>query len=491
MKRTISLILALLLLATCVACSQKPTDSSALSQSTTNITTMQGVTDAGDWETTTTVDDTADQTTTVDGNGTKPMTGSQQKPATTVQGQKPTTTRNTTRVDKVETVTTIPKTTVPSTNKTTLKPATTTTTTTTATTTTTRTKVNKTTTAKPITVPHYTTAQKVTKPSAEDTATYTKQSHTVQQLADAGKWLAHGRAAVINGQFQMDWSNAGFEIKGKLGGDISITTVSGRSSSLLNVIIDEGDPILVRVANGTNSTTIVTGLPKGQHTIKVISGTSIRQGTLTVTQVDYEGELQTIQRDPSRLRIEVLGDSITCGWGLDYSATAAKNNPIEISNSYYSYAAVAARYLNADLQVVALCAQGIPNIHGFFPYVNRRTKTAWDFENNQQDIVVINLGTNDESRYTKEETATNMTKLLTDVREKYPDAYIIWVYGMMRKTYEAQYKKTISDMNDDKMFTLDLSATKGTGGYDGNHPKRENHELAADYLIDFILKNCK
>lgn len=363
---------------------------------------------------------------------------------------------------------------------------------------TTTTRATKTTMTQPL----RTTVPKTTVKTTEDPAVYPTYTKTVSALVSAGQWLAHGRAALVGEDFQMDWVNTGFEVTGKLGGTLSIETVSTRVDSLLNVVIDDNDPVVVHVPQGTSNVTLVSGLSKGPHTVKVISGTSLRFGTLTVKKFTYDGELSTIQRPASRMLIEVIGDSISCGWGLDgvSGGSYSEKQRVSISNSYYSYAAVASRYLDADLQVVALCAQTIPTVHGFFPKLNRRSGTpAWDFSKNQPDVVVINLGTNDEwqgdglgkTEYNAANSLANMKALLTDVRQAYPDAYVIWVYGMMRKTYENQYKQAISSMHDNKMFAVDMTAYKSSGGYDGNHPKRDSHAAVGAVLADFIEENCK
>ena len=327
---------------------------------------------------------------------------------------------------------------------------------------------------------------------------------TFSELQKEDKVEIIGRAGVVGDDLQMDWVNTGFEIKGNLTGNVKVTMNSAREDSLLNVSVDGQDPTIVHVAKGTTTVTLAKNLSKGEHTIRVESGTSVTQGTLDAKTLQFLGTLNTNVEEQSRLKIEVLGDSISCGWGLDgNNSMALSSTPvterIAISNSYYSYAAQTARLLDADLQVVAQCSQTIPTVHGFFPNLNKRSGSPkWDFENNQQDIVIINLGTNDEwqgtglsnANYTAEKTLANIKSLLSDVREAYPNAYIIYVYGMMRKTYEPQYQQAINEMNDDKAFYIDMTEYKSTGGFDGNHPKRDSHTAVANTLADFIRENC-
>ena len=342
-----------------------------------------------------------------------------------------------------------------------------------------------------------TITQKTTKPveTTVDHTVYNKMNATVGKLVSDQKLLAHGRAAVVGDQFQMDWVNTGFEIKGKLCGTISVTAVNDREDTILNVVVDDNQPLEVHVAKGTREVTLVSNLPKGQHTVKVINGTSIRLGTMAIKSVSWEGELQKVSR--TRLRIEVLGDSISCGWGMDgvngrgYDYYNSSAKLAAISNSYYSYAAVAARKLNADLSAVALCAQTIPDVHSFFPTLNPRNGApAWDFKNNQVDVVVINLGTNDEFQGIGEaKTLANAKALLADVRKAYPKAHIVWVYGMIRKSYAAQYKQAINSMKDDNTSYLDLSAYQNGDGFEA-HPSRAANETAGIALANYIKRNC-
>lgn len=338
--------------------------------------------------------------------------------------------------------------------------------------------------------------QKTTAKTTEDPAVYPKVTASVSELVNSKKMLPHGRAAVVGGEFQMDWVNTGFELCGKLGGTLSIQTTGNREDTILNVVVDNNPPVEVHVPAGDQTITLLEGLFKGQHTIKVINGTSLRLGNMGVKSISYEGELQQVSR--TRLQIEALGDSITCGWGLDgingkgYDYYNSNKKLAAISNSYYSYAAVAARKLNADLSVVAQCAQTIPGVHSFFPNLNKRSGApAWDFKNNQVDVVVINLGTNDEFQgISAADTLANAKALLKDVRKAYPKAHIVWVFGMIRKSYAAQYKQAITEMNDSKASYLDLSLYKDGDGFEA-HPDREANELAGFALAEYIKRNCR
>ena len=68
------------------------------------------------------------------------------------------------------------------------------------------------------------------------------------------------------------------------------------------------------------------------------------------------------------------------------------------------------------------------------------------------DVVVINLGTNDNGGtrggvpITNTEMANEAVAFLTLVREKNPDAVIIWHYGMMGSNRAAAFEDAVAEM---------------------------------------------
>lgn len=324
------------------------------------------------------------------------------------------------------------------------------------------------------------------------------KSDTFSALSTAGKVLACGRAGQVGSEFQMDWVNSGFEISGDLTDNLRVKMTSNRVDSLLNVQVDGGAVTTVHVPQGTSTVTLASGLTGGEHTVRVISGTSLRFGTLSATELQYNGTLDKVERDATKLRIEVLGDSISCGWGLDLpkGSTYTQVEMVAGSNSYYSYASVLERELGAELSVVAQCSQTISEINGYWKKLNRRSgAAAWDFDAHQQDVVVLNLGTNDEWRDNYKDAAKALTDakaLIADVRAAYPNAYIIWAYNMMeaKADFEASYLAAVKDANDngdDKVFALKFDSDKTY--YEG-HPARASHEKNGKELAAFIKANC-
>ena len=144
--------------------------------------------------------------------------------------------------------------------------------------------------------------------------------------------------------------------------------------------------------------------------IRIIKVSENARGKLGIVEVEADGEFLEYKwtRKPV---MEIIGDSITCGFGNE-----APNNAFEFKtseeNGWMSYAAIGARELGYEFNMI--CESGISAAkpeHPLFPmhamediyeytdelYATRFSKenTRWDFKKNPNDIVVLNLGTND------------------------------------------------------------------------------------------------
>ena len=157
-------------------------------------------------------------------------------------------------------------------------------------------------------------------------------------------------------------------------------------------------------------------------------------GATTVLGFDLEGEL--LAPPPVQRRIEIIGDSITAGYGNEGVAPCSFS--AETENHYLTYGALAARALGAELSTIAWSGKGV--VYNFaddvfepLPQVYDRLlaaePTAWDFSW-QPDVVVINLGTNDFSTGNDPPEGVFVpayVELLAHLRAVYPDAFILAV----------------------------------------------------------------
>ncbi|KAH8680454.1 SGNH hydrolase-type esterase domain-containing protein [Ilyonectria robusta] len=201
---------------------------------------------------------------------------------------------------------------------------------------------------------------------------------------------------------ELTWPSAGvaFTFRGRAA-SINISSVSGNSSA--DLIIDGGEPILIGNVDGTLIST--PKLSKGTHTVELRKRSESSLGTFRITGVTTDGTL--LASTVPKRKIEIIGDSITVGYGLD--GVLPCTNSAVLQNNGKTYGAVAARALNADYSVVAWSGKGLIRNYASTPpdpmppmpvlytrYGADDANGSFTFPKSWiPDAVVINLGTND------------------------------------------------------------------------------------------------
>lgn len=216
------------------------------------------------------------------------------------------------------------------------------------------------------------------------------------------------------------------------------------------------------------------------------------------------------------LKIEIIGDSITCGYGVDDEV--AFSTATEDVTAAYGYLAV--EKMNADYSMVSFSGYGIisgyteldeklttqlvPDYYEMIGYsrgmYNGRaiTNEKWDFTKFRPDIVVINLGTNDDS-YCRDfqdrqyEFANEYAKFLEMVRKNNPDAFILCAFGVMTDRLYPYIEKAAgiykSKTGDEKIEITKLSTHREENGYAADwHPSKVSHKIAAEELYKALEK---
>lgn len=213
------------------------------------------------------------------------------------------------------------------------------------------------------------------------------------------------------------------------------------------------------------------------------------------------------------LKIEYIGDSITCGYGVDDSNMQSEF-ATEAENAMKSYAYISAQLLNANYSLFSYSGYGI--ISGYTADGVRNTREVlppyyescgfsyssiegeslqdmpWDFSSFKPDIVVVNLGTNDNSFCTANDGAyrefeDSYLAFLKTVRANNPDALIICALGIMETAPIPYIENAVKRTGDSKITCFRFTTQNGLLGFGSNwHPSEETQLYAAEELADFI-----
>jgi len=282
-------------------------------------------------------------------------------------------------------------------------------------------------------------------------------------VAAGVRWF--GRVDTTNAAApRFSWSGTGFvaQLSGT-GLSVALSLTTSTEPYLFKAVVDGAPQPAFTVANGAGTYSLATGLAAGTHTVELYRQTEGPQGDATLTGITVEGgTLLEPPAGPARL-IEVIGDSITCGYGDLGTLSDADCFPTE--SDWDGYASVAARALGAEVSTIAASGRGVirnydPTDTSFtMPMLYPQTLAndrapLWDFHI-EPDAVVINLGTNDISNSKGDPGQPfqdTYVGLLQTVRAKYPHAYIVCIIGPLLsgtdlQTIEGYIQRAVDTLN--------------------------------------------
>lgn len=197
-----------------------------------------------------------------------------------------------------------------------------------------------------------------------------------------------------------------------------------------------------------------------------------------------------------KYKIEFIGDSITCAYGIEAQAPSELFDT-RTQNFEKSYAYISAKELNYDYSVVCYSGCGIistGNIMSqrytkinYFSNVNNE----WDFKKYNNDIIVINLGTNDSGYiwgFRVDEFVEKYADFLRLVREKNPKAIIICLIGMMGcEEMFPLINESIKVLGDYKIYSYLLPVQRLEDGIGAEyHPNYVSHAKWGKLLTQII-----
>jgi lysophospholipase L1-like esterase len=295
---------------------------------------------------------------------------------------------------------------------------------------------------------------------------------------------------------RFEWSGSG-AVARFMGSSVSVQ-LSGGAENQFAVVIDGAEQPKITLAQA-GPHALASGLGEGPHQVEIYRRTEAFFNATQFLGFDFgDGELLPPQL-PTR-RIEVIGDSITCGYGNE-GTIATCPFTADTENHYASYGAVAARMLDAELVSVAWSGKGVVYNYGEdavdpLPALYGRTlptqaASSWDFSI-VPDAVVINLGTNDFSTDgdpTTEQFASAYADLLGRIRDNYPSAFILCTVGPMLAGTDLELARTaiqagidaFQAAGGDNVRAWQMNIPNDSPGCD-YHPSLATHQAMADAL---------
>ena len=303
------------------------------------------------------------------------------------------------------------------------------------------------------------------------------------------------------------WTYPGVQIHANFTGT-SVSMKTNPDCGYFMVEVDSLPPRKVEVKKGISITQLAKGLDSGMHrlTITYIIEGMYKKPTFYGLLLDDGSKLGETPQLPTR-RIEFIGNSITCGYGIEGNGKE-KRFLFSLQNFYETYAARTARALGAQCQVCARSGIGMyrnyagkipdeimPNIYPQTFYETRGEQ--WDFSRFQPDVVCVNLGCNDTSvgPYDKERLNEAFKRFTATLRGYYPNAKIVYIIGAIpasKRLYDIREAQdaAIADARqrgDNEVYRMDFTPDDGSLGWGSQgHPSMKRHAVMAEELTTYL-----
>jgi lysophospholipase L1-like esterase len=234
----------------------------------------------------------------------------------------------------------------------------------------------------------------------------------------------------------------GTELVGNLGigGNRVIVAVDGKPTKVLT-----GNPKETAPAAPTPQLyQLASGLPEGEHTVTLLKGTEASCGNVSFAGFQLPAGSEVLPVAVASRKIEVIGDSISAGYGNEAASQGEKFSPAT-QNAYWTYGAIAARAVGADYSCFAWSGKTmwptntLPELYG--RALPRDPNSVWQGDARKPDVFLVNLCTNDFNRkeQPEEEAWVNAYhEFIARLRKAAPDATIYCAHGpMLTDSYPA------------------------------------------------------
>lgn len=352
-----------------------------------------------------------------------------------------------------------------------------------------------------------------------------------ENLIWCGRYLDH------NGIRYFDYSASGFcfVMKGKRAETVILSDPDSwdeANKGVLGIFVTEGSDTGI-AAIPEEPTARITLSKRENHivlfdspvektvTVRVMKFSEAAFGYAGFTSLELEGDLLSSPESPataSQLKLEFIGDSITCGYGIEGvwekdTFTTQQERPDK------AYAFLTAKALGAQVQLCSWSGIGLisnyvdpetimlPDTHWLmqanWPYTDKSLSLrlgiepeVWDGAGYEPDIVVIHLGTNDISwvRGMEErrlEYTAQLRQLIEAVHRRSPRAKICCCLGIMGEQLNTSVEEAVNLFKKDfpnvaakaVLFTQQLEEDGIAADW---HPSAVTHKKAAELLAEAL-----
>lgn len=267
------------------------------------------------------------------------------------------------------------------------------------------------------------------------------------------------------------------------------------------------------LAEKERTVTVFEGKAPRDAEIRLVKLSEGTQSLMALREIRTDGQVEPLE--PKPLRMEFIGDSITCGYGVEGKG-GEETFTTALENAEKGYALLTAKALGADALLTCFSGHGL--VSGYTgdpavrndtelvtPYYEKEGRNGFrlpsgrlaeeidrDFSAFRPDYIVVNLGTNDLSwcgadGERGQHFAREYVRFLKTVRKDNPGARILCVLGVMgtvlnplvRQAAE-EYRRETGDREVRTLLTEEQDMARDGCGTDSHPSETTQRRLAAE-----------
>lgn len=331
-------------------------------------------------------------------------------------------------------------------------------------------------------------------------------------LMDDTLWLALSGSGI-------DFIYTGKKLEISVTGDGAASAADAGNYARIAIYVDGQRVIDDMVDEAEKTYTVIESGEETTSEVQVIKLSECAMSTVGIEPLSVGDGASVAPAGDKTHKIEFIGDSITCGYGVD---DEDENHSFSTSTEDVTkaYAYKTAQLLDADYSMFSISGYGvisgytstdqkvesqtIPQYYGSLGYswnsfagTVQPQSVEWDFGSFQPEAVVINLGTNDysycgSSMDKQDEFSEAYIEFIKQVRERNPDAKIFCTLGIMGQQLFTAVQTAVyyytEETGDENIiaFKFDQQDSEADGLAADWHPTEATHEKAAAALSGFI-----
>ena len=315
---------------------------------------------------------------------------------------------------------------------------------------------------------------------------------------------ALGRISYRADALAFDWTNSGVYFRFH-GNKVTFHFDAPALSQNLYVKVKLDHQSTRVLVNGDTTDIVIHASQDAEHTVYLVRCNEILDAVpLVLRGIEIDGDAPALSDAPllPERKMLFIGDSITCGFGNLSDGNLPRFVTAE-QDGTKSFAALTAAHFEAQAHFVCISGRGIarncdnypaPLIPEFFDQTTISDPAPWDHTQYRPDVIVINAGTNDtvgeEDPVDRNVFKKALCDFATHLLDVYPNAKLIWCYGMMTLDLQSEIEEAVGSLPADRaqaLFFLPVHEMHNEYGA-CTHPNLRAHYRCAGVLIDTISR---